>query len=124
MGNPIVHFEIRSSDPTAGRRFYSQLFGWTFADAPPDHVSDYAYIDTKTDRTTIHGGISPLQGQDPMVAVYAEVDDIDKTLAKAIGLGATVVQEPYHVPGVTIALISDPQGTVIGVAQPRRTTDD
>lgn len=54
-----------------------------------------------------------------MVTVYAEVEDIEGTLAKAVELGATIVSEPYDVPGVTIALVADPQGNVVGVAQPR-----
>ena len=29
MGNPIVHFEIRSDDPDATRAFYGELFGWS-----------------------------------------------------------------------------------------------
>lgn len=120
MGDPIVHFEIRTADPTAGREFYGELFGWQFADAPDDHVDGYAYIDSGSDRATVHGGISPLQGGDSTVVVYAEVDDINGSLARALALGATVVQEPYDVPGVTIALLADPQGNTIGIAQPRR----
>lgn len=119
MGNPIVHFEIRTQDPAAGRDFYSELFGWNFIDAPPEHVDDYAYIDSMTDRATIHGGISTPQGGKQMVTVYAEVDDIHTALRKAIELGAKIVQEPYDVPGVTIALFDDPQGNTVGVAQPR-----
>jgi len=34
MGNPVVHFEVRSGDPDATRDFYGKLFDWTFADAP------------------------------------------------------------------------------------------
>jgi predicted enzyme related to lactoylglutathione lyase len=120
MGNPIVHFEIRSTDPVAGRVFYGELFGWAFNDAPPGHVDGYGYIDSQNDRTTIHGGMSSLQGGNPMVTVYAEVDDIHAALAKAVELGATIVQEPYDVPNVTIGLFADPQGNVVGVAQPRR----
>lgn len=120
MGTPIVHFEIRSTDPEAGQQFYGELFGWGFTAAPPEHVEGYAYIDAKSDRSTIHGGISTPQGGESMVTVYAEVDDIRATLSQAIDLGATIVQEPYDVPGVTIALFADPQGNVVGVAQPRR----
>ena len=32
MPSPVVHFEIRSSDPDATRKFFGQLFGWTFPD--------------------------------------------------------------------------------------------
>ena len=32
-------------------------------------------------------------------------------------LGGRIVQEPVTVPGVSFALISDPQGHVVGLAQ-------
>jgi predicted enzyme related to lactoylglutathione lyase len=120
MGDPIVHFEIRSSDPEAGREFYHDLFGWTFTEAPPEHVEGYTYIDSQNERATIHGGMSSTQGGAPMVTVYAEVEDIEASLAKAVSLGGTIVQEPTQVPGVTIGLFADPQGNVVGIAQPRR----
>lgn len=120
MGDPVVHFEIRSSDPDAGREFYRQLFGWSFHEASADHVEGYTYIDSNTDRATIHGGMSDPQRGEPMVTVYAEVDDIKAALAKAVALGGSIVQPPTTVPGVTIGLFADPQGNVVGVAQPRR----
>lgn len=120
MGDPIVHFEIRSSDAEAGRNFYRELFGWAFIEAPPEHVDGYTYIDSQTDRATIHGGLSSPQGGEPLVTVYAEVDDIEASLAKVVSLGGTVVQSPTEVPGVTIGLFADPEGNVVGVAQPRR----
>ncbi len=30
MPSPVVHFEIRSSDPDATRSFFGKLFGWKF----------------------------------------------------------------------------------------------
>lgn len=120
MGDPIVHFEIRSTDSEAGREFYRELFGWTFNQAPAEHVEGYTYIDSQSDRATIHGGMSDPQGGAPMVTVYAEVDDIEASLAKAVELGGSIVQPPTVVPGVTIGLFADPQGNVVGVAQPRR----
>ena len=120
MGSAIVHFEIRSSDAEGGREFYQDLFGWSFIEAPDDHVDGYTYIDSGSDRATIHGGMSDLQGGTPMVTVYAEVDDIEASLARAVELGGVVVQPATRVPGVTIGLFADPQGNVVGVAQPRR----
>jgi predicted enzyme related to lactoylglutathione lyase len=32
MASPVVHFEIRSTDPDATRAFYGKLFGWTYPD--------------------------------------------------------------------------------------------
>ena len=43
MGNPIVHFEIRSDDPDATRAFYADLFGWTY---PPGGLPGYTYVDS------------------------------------------------------------------------------
>lgn len=120
MGDPVVHFEIRSSDPDAGRAFYRKLFGWRFDEAPADHVEGYTYIDSQTDRATIHGGMSGIQAGAPMVTVYAEVADLQSSLAKAVELGGSIVQQPHAVPGVTIALLADPQGNVVGVAQRRQ----
>jgi predicted enzyme related to lactoylglutathione lyase len=42
---------------------------------------------------------------------------MDGTIASTKRLGGRVVQEPVHVPGVTFALIADPQGQVVGLAQ-------
>jgi predicted enzyme related to lactoylglutathione lyase len=113
MGNPIVHFEIRSADPDATRAFYGQLFGWSY---PPGGVPDYSYVDSGVPTGTIPGGISPLQGGKPMVTVFAGVADVSAALAKAVSLGGTIVQPATSVPGVTFGLFADPQGFVVGVA--------
>jgi predicted enzyme related to lactoylglutathione lyase len=113
MGNPIVHFEIRSADPNATRAFYAELFGWSF---PPGGVPDYSYVDSGVPAGTIPGGISPLQGGKPLVTVFAGVPDVSAALAKAVSLGGTIVQPATSVPGVTFGLFADPQGQVVGVA--------
>ncbi len=30
MSHPVVHAEIRSSDPDATRAFFGEVFGWTY----------------------------------------------------------------------------------------------
>ena len=113
MGNPIVHFEIRSADPDATRAFYGQLFGWAY---PEGGMPGYTYVDSGVPAGTIPGGISPTQGGVPLVTVFAGVEDVQATLDRAVGLGATVVQPATKVPGVTFALFADPQGHVLGLA--------
>jgi len=51
-----------------------------------------------------------------MVTVFAGVENVEDALARAVGLGATIVQPATKVPGVTFGLFSDPQGNVVGVA--------
>ena len=117
MGNPIVHFEIRSEDPDATRAFYGQLFGWSY---PPGGVPGYTYVDSGVPAGTIPGGISPTQGGRPMVTFFAGVPDVREALERAVALGATIVQPPTSVPGVTFGLFADPQGHVVGVASDDR----
>ena len=113
MGNPIVHFEIRSEDPNVTRAFYADLFGWTY---PPGGFPEYTYVDSGVPAGTIPGGISPTQGGKPMVTVFAGVADVPTALEKAVALGATIVQPATKAPGVTFGLFADPQGHVVGIA--------
>ena len=113
MGNPIVHFEIRSDDPDATRAFYADLFGWTY---PPGGFPGYTYVESGVPSGTIPGGISPNQGGSPMVTVFAGVPDVRAALARAVELGGTIVQPAQSVPGVTFGLFADPEGHVIGVS--------
>jgi predicted enzyme related to lactoylglutathione lyase len=113
MGNPIVHFEIRSADPDASRAFYADLFGWSY---PPGGFPGYTYVDSGVPEGTIPGGISPLQGGQSLVTVFAGVQDVKAALDKAVELGGTIVQPATTAPGVTFGLFADPQGHVVGVA--------
>jgi len=112
MANPVVHFEIRSEDPDQTRAFFGDLFGWTY---PEGGLPGYSYVETGAQ--TIPGGIGPVQGGSELVTFFVGVDDIEASLAAAKKLGGRVVQEPVGVPGVTFALIADPQGHVVGLAQ-------
>ena len=113
MGNPIVHFEIRSDDPDATRAFYAQLFGWAY---PPGGFPGYTYVDSGVPEGTIPGGISPLQGGASLVTVFAGVADVQAALDRAVALGGSIVQPATTAPGVTFGLFADPQGHVVGVA--------
>ena len=113
MGNPIVHFEIRSEDPDASRAFYGEVFGWTY---PPGGFPGYTYVDSGVPTGTIPGGISPLQGGPAMVTIFAGVPNVQAALDQAVALGGRVVQPAQSVPGVTFGLFVDPQGHIVGLA--------
>jgi predicted enzyme related to lactoylglutathione lyase len=113
MPNPIVHAEIRSADPDATRAFFGKLFDWSFPDGA---VPGYTYVDSGVPGA-LPGGIGPVQDGTPLVTFFVGVDDIDAAIADATRLGGRVVQEPVRVPGVAFALIADPAGQVVGLAQ-------
>jgi predicted enzyme related to lactoylglutathione lyase len=112
MPAPVVHFEIRSSDPDATRAFYASLFGWTYADGG---IPGYTYVETGVDGA-IPGGIGPVQGGNPAVTFFVGVQDVAATLAAAAAGGGKIVQPATDVPGVCFGLLADPLGQVVGVA--------
>jgi uncharacterized protein len=113
MPHPIVHAEIRSADPDSTRAFFGALFGWTF---PEGAIPGYTYVDSGVP-DALAAGIGPVQGGDQLVTFFVGVDDIDAVVSEAKRLGGAVVQEPVRVPGVAFALIADPGGQVVGLAQ-------
>jgi predicted enzyme related to lactoylglutathione lyase len=114
MPHPIVHAEIRSADPDATRAFFGELFGWTYPNEGA--LPGYTFVDTGVP-DALYTAISPLQGDGDLVTFFVGVDDIDDSVQRATKLGGRVVQEPVSVPGVSFALIADPQGHVVGLAQ-------
>jgi uncharacterized protein len=114
MGNPIVHFEIMGADGPALEKFYAELFGWHVQSMPE---MNYGIVDTHAGGG-INGGIGATPDGNALVIVYAEVDDPQATLDKAVSLGATVAMEVMAIPGaVTLAQFTDPQGNRIGLVQ-------
>jgi predicted enzyme related to lactoylglutathione lyase len=64
----------------------------------------------------VPGGISPLQGGDPLVTFFIGVEDVAATLEAAVAQGGKVIQPATSVPGVTFGLLADPHGQVVGLA--------
>jgi uncharacterized protein len=114
MPHPIVHAEIRSTDPDATRKFFGDLLGWTYPDQGA--IPGYTFVDTGVP-DALYTAISPLQGGSDLVTFFIAVDDVDSAVNRARELGGRVVQEPQHVPGVAFALIADPQGHVVGLTK-------
>ncbi len=114
MGHPIVHAEIRSSDPDGTRAFFGELFGWAYPDEGA--FPGYTFVDTGVP-DALYTAISPLQGDGDLVTFFVGVDDMDDAIAETARLGGRVVQQPVTVPGVAFALIADPQGHIVGLAQ-------
>ena len=109
---PVVHWEIEARDPEAQRAFYGSLFNWPIGDGfimgiPPGL-----------------GGPEPgpgghlRQSERSGVTLYVQVRDLRASLAMATELGATVVAEPFDVPGgPTLAGILDPEDNPVMLVQ-------
>lgn len=114
MGNPVVHFEIHSSNAKTLNKYYAELFDWHIN---ADNEMGYGMVETHAGKG-IDGGISPQMGDEPnMVLFYVETDDLQASLDKAVALGGTVLMPPTEMPMVTFAMFTDPEGNVVGLVK-------
>jgi len=109
---PVVHWEIEARDPELLRSFYGSLFNWD--------VGTGAIMQIPAGL----GGPEPgpgghlRQSERSGVTLYVQVRDLRESLEKAAGLGATVVAEPFDLPGApTLAAITDPEGNPVMLVQ-------
>ena len=112
MAGKVSHFEIHGKNGKKSQEFYASLFGWKVDANNPMNYGMVAGMDGG-----IGGGVTEVQpGGAPMVTVYVEVADLDAALKKAESLGGKMVAPPMDVPGgPTIAMMSDPDGNVVGL---------
>lgn len=121
MGRPIVHFEIIGAAPAELRRYYRDLFGWTFetGDAASPLVSEpgnYGFVDGAT-TGGINGGVGGGEAHATQVLFYVGVPDVEAALEEAERLGGTRQLGPEGTPGtLVIGRFTDPEGNLIGVA--------
>lgn len=109
---PVVHWEIEALDPDHLRTFYRELFNWSIGDGPIMNIP--AGIGGPEPGPAGHLRQSGRSG----VTLYIQVRDLAESLAKAKELGATVITDPFDVPGgPTLAAISDPEGNPVMLVQ-------
>ena len=113
MGNPVVHFEVIGKDLQKLQSFYGDLFGWKTQEIP-----DMNYAMVEKEGAGIAGGIGQSQDGGPgYVTFYVSSDDPQATVDKAERLGGKTIMPVTELPQVTIALLADPKGHVIGVVK-------
>ena len=111
MANPVIHFEVVGKDGPALSSFYEQLFGWKTSE-----IEGMGYSMVEKEGDGIAGGIATSRDGSSHVTFYVGVDDPQAALDKAESLGGKVVQPVTTIPDmVTLALLADPEGHVIGV---------
>jgi len=120
--NPVCWWEICTKDTGALAKFYHEVFGWEVKAMPE---MNYTVLDSGDGKNGGIGGGLFTPGEHekeeipPYLAIYAAVEDVDATLAKARELGATVTCEPLDIPRVgRIAMFQDPDGHRFGLIKP------
>jgi predicted enzyme related to lactoylglutathione lyase len=110
----VIHFEIVGKDQQALQRYWSDLFGWKLN---TDFPGGYGMTDLEETGVVVGIGGTP-DGSAGHVTGYVRVADIDATLAKATGLGGSVIMPKFSPDGSSqLALVADPEGHVVGLTE-------
>jgi uncharacterized protein len=113
--------ELNTRDVEKAKSFYEKTIGWKFEGMPmPNGTYWVAKAGDK-----MAGGVFDMNAMGLPKEVpehwlsYLSVDDIDKRVAAAKKAGATILREPFDVPGVgRIAILKEPGGAAIGWMTP------
>jgi uncharacterized protein len=110
----VMHVEIMGKDQKALQDFYSDLFGWKLN---TDFPGGYGMTDPSQTGIVVGIGSTP-DGSAGHVTGYVKVADINATLAKATGLGGSVIMPKFSPDGsAQLALVADPEGHVLGLTE-------
>jgi predicted enzyme related to lactoylglutathione lyase len=118
--------DLGTTDAAAAKRFYTQLFGWSFDDRPAGPDAVYTMFNVRgKDVAALYDQPEDQreQGVPPNWLSYVSVPHVDEAAKKAKSLGATLISEPFDVLDVgRMALVQDPTGAVFALWEPRRHT--
>lgn len=127
MMGRLIHFEIHVDDMERAKKFYGEVFGWTFQD-----WSDYAgmpYFGAVTgdeNEMGINGALMQRQGP-PLVqhqplngyACTMGVEDYDASEEKILANGGVVAMTKHALPGMAWqGYYKDTEGNIFGIHQP------
>lgn len=113
--------ELATTDQSAAKSFYGDLFGWTATDNPmgPDEVYSIFKLggrDTGAAHTLYKGQRE--QGVPPHWSLYIAVDSADDAAAQAAKLGGKVLAPAFDVFDIgRMAVLQDPAGAMFSVWQ-------
>jgi len=118
-----VHFEIHCEDVARARKFYGEVFGWSFRKYDASPAMDYWLIDTN-EEGAMTGGLLPRPGSlAPMQPPNAFVTTIgvaalDDYVKKCQAAGATIAMPKMAVPGIGWqAYLIDTEKNIFGLHQ-------
>jgi predicted enzyme related to lactoylglutathione lyase len=116
----FVWHDLMANDVDAAKRFYGGLLGWQFETTKR---GNRPYVIARLGADPVAGivDVSALPGAAPQWISFMAVPDVDKTIALVRFGGGKVLAEPREVASIArAAVVSDPQGAPLGIAQLHR----
>jgi predicted enzyme related to lactoylglutathione lyase len=119
----FVWHDLLTTDVNAAKRFYGDLFGWRFEDTKR---GDRPYVIARLASGPVAGlvDVSGIADAGPQWLSFMAVVNIDKTIAAAQADGAKILVQPRDLPLARAAVVADPQGAPLGLAQLRGSIPD
>ena len=105
--------ELMTTDLASAKKFYGELFGWTFMETQTIYGNLYLLAHNEV---TVVGGMMLKEGNvpddvTPCWDTYVTVDDVEESAKRVEKLGGEVILPPTDIPEVgRFCVIKDPQG--------------
>jgi predicted enzyme related to lactoylglutathione lyase len=117
----VVWNDLVTQDLDVARRFYGDLFGWTFEQTTAPEGQPYLLA--RSGRIFVAGMVAANSPSKDVVLSrwlpYMSVKDVDTSVAQATAGGALVLVSPRDVSLGRIAVIEDREKAVLGLARSR-----
>lgn len=123
----LVHFEIHVGDMERAKKFYGEVFGWTFEDwSKYAGMPYFGAVTGNANEPGINGALVNRQGASPEpgqamngYACTIQVEDYDSTESKVLEHGGKVALPKYALPGLAWqGYYTDTEGNIFGIHQP------
>ncbi|WP_313274934.1 VOC family protein [Stenotrophomonas sp.] len=106
----IDYVEFASRDPAASRRFFEQVFGWTFEDYGPDYT---AFDDGRLQGGFFRGQPLTASAGAALLVLYAE--QLAPVLEQVVAHGGELVKPVFAFPGGRRFQFLEPGGNELAV---------
>jgi len=108
--------ELVSRDAEGSAKFYSQLFGWTPEKMDMGPGMSYTFMKSGSQNAAGFLQMPKEAGQASTAWLgYVTVADLPRAVAKAKSLGAKICKDVTDLPMGRFAIVTDPQGAVLGL---------
>lgn len=114
--------ELATKDADASKRFYGELFGWTFEDMPVGPGMTYTMAKLGEHHVAaLYRMGAEMANVPPHWDSYISVDNVDDVAKKATQNGGKLIKEPFDVMDVgRMCVVQDPAGAVFCLWQAKK----
>jgi predicted enzyme related to lactoylglutathione lyase len=115
--NPIVFWELASSDEKKSVNFFNKVFNWKLEFDV--NLKFYTAAIPKEDNEFWGGGIFTIKNaRHPFLTLYIKVDDIDSKIKEIEANGGSISEKPNDISENTrICLFNEPSGVTFAMIQ-------